>query len=246
MERLQKKIANNSSFSRRKAEQLILDGNVKVNGVTITELGTKVSDSDEIKINNRVLYKEEKVYYLLNKPKGTVSTRSDEKNRKTVVDVILEKENIKKPNIYPVGRLDYNTTGVLLLTNDGELTNLLTHPRNNVEKTYIAKVQGEQLSKLKIINLKFGIEIDGYKTKPCKVNILKHNFKSNTYIVKLVIHEGKNHQVKKMFQAIGGKVVELKRSEFSFLNTDGLKVGEFRELTFKEVKKLYGETTYEK
>ncbi len=246
MERLQKKIANNSSFSRRKAEQLILDGNVKVNDVTVTELGTKVSDSDEIKVNNRVLYKEEKVYYLLNKPKGTVSTRSDEKNRKTVVDVILEKENIKKPNIYPVGRLDYNTTGVLLLTNDGELTNLLTHPRNNVEKTYIAKVQGEQLNKLNIINLKYGIEIDGYKTKPCKVNILKHTFKSNTYIVKLVIHEGKNHQVKKMFQAIGGKVVDLKRSEFAFLNTDGLKVGEFRELTFKEVKKLYGEITYEK
>ncbi len=236
MERLQKKIANNSSYSRRKAEELILDGNVKVNGVTITELGTKVSDSDEITINNKVLYKEEKVYYLLNKPKGTVSTCSDEKDRRTVVDIIKEKEN---SNVYPVGRLDFNTTGLLILTNDGELANFLMHPRNKINKTYVAKVKGTT-NKQDILSLENGVIIDGQKTSPAKVQILKLNSKSDIAKVSLTIYEGRNHQVKKMFESIGGKVLELKRSDYGFLTTEGLKVGDFRRLTIKEVKKLYG------
>lgn len=240
MERLQKKIANNSTYSRRKAEELILAGNVKVNDSIVRELGTKVQDSDEIKINNKILFKEEKVYFLLNKPKGVISSKEDERKRPTVVDIILNKQENKYLNIYPVGRLDYNTTGLLLLTNDGDLTNLLTHPKHHINKTYIAKVKGDDLNKKDILDLKFGVDLGDFKTSRCKVQIMNINFKTNTYKVKLVIHEGKNHQVKRMFEAIGGKVIDLKRSEYSFLNLDGLKSGEYRELTIKEVKQLYG------
>lgn len=236
MERLQKKIANNSSYSRRKAEELILDGQVKVNGKIIRELGTKVSETDEISINNKVLFKEEKVYYLLNKPKGVVSTCSDEKGRKTVVDIIKEKEN---DNIYPVGRLDFNTTGVLILTNDGELANFLMHPRNKINKTYVAKIKGTT-NKQDILSLENGVLVDGVKTAPAKVQILKLNSRSEIAKIALTIYEGKNHQVKKMVESIGGKVLDLKRTEYSFLDTDGLKIGDYRKLSIKEVKKLYG------
>ena len=137
MERLQKVIANNGYCSRRKAEELIQNGNVKVNGNIITELGVKVSDKDEITINGNVLNKEQKEYYLLYKPRGIITSTKDEKNRKTVVDLIPT-----KTRIYPVGRLDYDTSGILLLTNDGALTNALIHPSNMIDKVYVAKVKG--------------------------------------------------------------------------------------------------------
>ncbi len=238
MERLQKRISNNSKYSRRKAESLILEGQVKVNGKVVLELGTKVSDDDEIQIGNKVLYIEEKVYYLLNKPKGVVSTCSDEKNRPTVIDLIKDKV---QDNVYPVGRLDYNTTGVLILTNDGELANFLMHPRNKIGKTYVAKVKG-YMNREDILNLSKGIEIDGYKTSRSKVKILRYNPKAEISKVRLTIYEGKNHQVKKMFEAIGGKVVDLKRIEYGILNLDDLKVGAYRKITTKEVKQLYGIT----
>ena len=234
MERLQKVIANYGYCSRREAEKLIETNHVAVNGEIVNQLGTKVSEKDIIEIDGERINKEQKEYYLLYKPRGVVSTAKDDKNRKTVVDII--KTNAR---IYPVGRLDYDTTGVLLLTNDGELSNMLTHPKNNVEKIYIAKVKGIfDVAALKILSN--GVIIDGYKTAKAKVKIRKADKKTNTSIVEIRIHEGKNHQVKKMFEAVGFEVIKLKREVFAYLTLGSLNAGEYRKLTIKEVKQLYG------
>jgi 23S rRNA pseudouridine2605 synthase len=234
MERIQKVIASSGYTSRRKAEELIKKGQVYVNG-ELAVLGMQVSPKDEIKVEGNTIAKEEKEYYLLYKPHGVVTTTSDDKHRKTVVDLI---ETNKR--IYPVGRLDYDTTGVLLLTNDGELTNILTHPRNNIEKTYVAKVEGI-VSYEKLRQLKTGVVIEGQKTAPAKARIIKFDKANLTTIVELTIHEGKNHQVKNMFEALGYVIIKLKREKESFLDLKGLQAGEYRMLTPKEVKKLYGE-----
>ena len=234
MERLQKVIANSGYCSRREAEKLIVSGRVSVNNKIITELGTKVSDNDEISIDGVKLSKEQKEYYLLYKPRGVVSTSHDDKGRKTVVDLINT-----NARIYPVGRLDYDTTGVLLLTNDGELSNLLTHPKNNVDKIYIAKIKGI-LDVGSIKKLENGLIIDGYKTSKARVKVRRIDKKNNTSIVQITIHEGKNHQVKKMFEAVGHEVLKLKREVFAFFTTGDLNAGEYRRLTIKEVKQLYG------
>lgn len=233
MERLQKVIANSGYCSRRKAEELISAGKVRVNGMVISELGFKVDGNDQIMIDNEVLSREEKEYILLNKPRGVVTTTNDEKNRKTVIDLI----NTNK-RVYPVGRLDYDTTGALLLTNDGELTNLLIHPRNKIDKVYIAKVKGF-FDKESALSMSRGVIIDGVKTARSFVKLKKFDKKSNTSLVEVVIHEGRNHQVKKMFEAIGYTVVKLKRENFAFLNLNGLKSGEYRYLSTHEVKMLY-------
>ena len=236
MERLQKIIAMKGFCSRRKAEELIASGKVKVNGQLVTTMGYKASVNDFITIDGNPLDEvEDKVYYLLNKPRGVVTTSSDEKGRKTVVDLI----NTKK-RIYPVGRLDYDTTGIILLTNDGELTNYLIHPKNKIEKVYVAKLQGI-ITKENLKVLCKGVKIDGYKTSKCKAKILKIDKRKNSSVVELIIHEGKNHQVKKMFNAIGFDVLKLKRESIAFLTLDGVKSVEYRELSIKEVKKLYGE-----
>lgn len=236
MERLQKVIANSGYCSRRKAEEYITLGKVKVNGEIIYELGTKVNEDDFIEIQGTPINKkEDKVYYLLNKPRGVVTTSKDDKNRKTVVDLIKTNKRI-----YPVGRLDYDTTGIILLTNDGELTNYLTHPKNEIEKVYVAKIKG-LITKLDLQKICSGVIIDGFKTSKAKAKILKIDKKNNSSIVELIIHEGKNHQVKKMFEAIGYEVLKLKRESIAFLTLDGVKSGEYRELSIKEVKKLYGE-----
>jgi len=234
MERLQKVIAQTGYCSRRKAEELIKSGKVEVNGKVITEMGVKVNFDDDITIEgNGLSLKEDKVYYIMNKPRGIITSTSDEKSRKTVVDLIEETKRI-----YPVGRLDYDTTGVLLLTNDGELTNLLIHPKNNIEKLYIAKIKGIP-TKEELLKLSRGVVIDGRKTSKSKVKLKKINKKNNVSIVEVVIHEGRNHQVKKMFEAIGYEVIKLKREKFAFLDVNDLKSGEYRELSIKEVKKLY-------
>lgn len=236
MERLQKIIAETGYCSRRKAEELISQGRVTLNGNKVTEMGTKANYDDSILIDgNSVTEKEDKVYYLLNKPRGVVTTTSDDKNRKTVIDLIPTKRRI-----YPVGRLDYDTTGILLLTNDGELTNLLLHPRNEIEKLYIAKLKGI-INREDLAKICSGVIIDGKKTGKAKARIKKIDRKTNTSIVELIIHEGKNHQVKKMFEAINYEVLKLKRESFSFLTLDGINSGEYRELSVKEVKTLYGE-----
>ena len=233
MERLQKYIANSGVASRRKAEELILDGKVKVDGKVVRELGTKVSGSETIEVNGNVLAKEDKVYYLLNKPRGIISSSNDEVGRKTVVDLIEEEKRI-----YPVGRLDYDTTGIIILTNDGEIANLLMHPKNEIEKTYVAKINGILSPKDQMI-LKNGVVIDGVKTSKARVKVKKIDKENNKSIVELTIHEGKNHIVKKMFAALGYDVEKLKRERIAFLDLTGLKSGEYRKLNIKEVKELY-------
>lgn len=233
MERLQKVIAEAGYASRRKAEELIKAGKVYVNGEKITEMGFKVSGNDVIDINGKPLKKEDKEYYLLNKPRGVITTTSDDKNRKVVTDLI---ETTKR--IYPVGRLDYDTTGALILTNDGELTNLLNHPSSQIEKVYLAKIDS-LVEPLRVKKLCNGVMIDGVKTSNCKVRIKKLDKKNNVSYVELTIHEGRNHQVKKMFEAIGYNVIKLKRERYAFLDVKSLKSGEYRKLNLKEVKSLY-------
>jgi len=234
MERLQKVIANSGYTSRRKAEELIRAGKVFVNGEKVVELGTKVSGNDAIMIDGKILsLEEDKVYYLLNKPRGVISSVSDDKERKTVVDLIDTQKRI-----YPIGRLDYDTTGLILLTNDGTLANILMHPKHNAPKKYVAKLNRFfEISDLKL--LEKGIEIDGIKCIPTKVKIKTNNRVKDFSIVELTIVEGRNHIVKNVFMKLGYLVDKLSRIEYAFLNLDGLKSGEYRQLTIKEVKKLY-------
>lgn len=233
MERLQKYLSSCGIASRRKSEELILAGKVKVNGKVVTELGIKVSEKDEVEVENMEVYRKEKEYYLLYKPEKTICSVSDEKGRTTVVDLIETDEKI-----FPVGRLDYDTTGLLLLTNDGELTNKLTHPKGFVEKTYIAKVSGIVTGK-EIHELEEGIELEGVKTKKARAKLKKIDKKNNKTYVELTITEGRNHQVKNMFAALGHKVLKLKRISYAFFDLKGMKIGEYRRLTSKEVKQFY-------
>ena len=233
MERLQKYLSSCGIASRRKSEELILAGKVKVNGKVVTELGIKVSEKDEVEVENMEVYRKEKEYYLLYKPEKTICSVSDEEGRTTVVDLIETDEKI-----FPVGRLDYDTTGLLLLTNDGELTNKLTHPKGFVEKTYIAKVSGIVTGK-EIHELEEGIELEGVKTKKARAKLKKIDKKNNKTYVELTITEGRNHQVKNMFAALGHKVLKLKRISYAFFDLKGMKIGEYRRLTSKEVKQLY-------
>lgn len=234
MERLQKVIANLGYCSRRKAEELISDGKVSVNGNIVTELGTKVKTSDTIEVEGNILDNNKNYeYYILNKPRGVVTTTHDEHDRKTVVDLIDT-----NTRIYPVGRLDYDTTGLLFLTNDGVLANKLMHPSSKIDKTYIAKIEG-MISTISIKKLRSGVIIDGYKTRPARVKVKSVNKKTNKSIVEITISEGKNHQVKKMFKAVGHHVEKLKREKYAIFDIRDLKVGDYRKLTFKEVSILY-------
>ncbi len=234
MERLQKVIANLGYTSRRKAEELITSGKVKVNGVVVTELGTKVKSSDTISVENNILDNNKNYeYYLLYKPREVISSVSDEHHRKTVVDLIDTAERI-----YPVGRLDYDTTGAIILTNDGILANKLMHPSSEIEKKYIAKVSG-LVSGYEIKQLRNGVYIDGKKTAKAKVKLKKYDKKTDKSLVELVIHEGKNHQVKKMFESLHHDVLKLKRETYANLDLTNLKPGEYRKLTNKEVAILY-------
>lgn len=234
MERLQKIIANSGYTSRRKAEELITQGRVYVNGEKVTTLGTKVSYKDTIVIDGKTINKDiPKEYYLLNKPRNYICSLNDEKKRKTVISLIET-----DTRIYPVGRLDYDTTGLLILTNDGELANILMHPSNNIEKKYIAKIEGI-LSIDELKQLKEGILIDGIKCYPKKVRIKNKDLEKNTSIVEISLVEGRNHIVKKIFSAIGHEVIKLKREQYAFLDVKDLQSGEYRTLSLKEIKRLY-------
>ena len=230
MERLQKVIANAGITSRRKAEDLISKGIVEVNGKIIRELGYKVSPSDTIKVNGKKIKTERKVYFLLNKPRGVVSTVEDDKERKTVIDLISCKERI-----YPVGRLDYDTTGVLLLTNDGVFANNLMHPSKKIDKVYVAKINGKMKTE-DFLKLENGIIIDNQKTAPAKVRLKKYDKDKDISYIKITIHEGKNHQVKKMFEVLGYRVLKLKREREFIFGLNGLASGEYRPLTQEEIK----------
>lgn len=229
MERLQKIIAQSGFCSRRAAEKLIIDGKVSVDGKIIRELGAKADINQKIIVDGKILTSNaKKIYLLLNKPRGYVSTAHDDRNRKTIIDLLGENFSER---VYPVGRLDFNSEGLILLTNDGELTNLLIHPRFEVKKTYLAKIFGD-LTEKKLDLLRAGIELDDGLTAPAEIYILEKN------LVEITIHEGRNRQVRRMFAAIGCEVRRLRRIKFANLTLDGVKVGNFRELTPYEVEKL--------
>jgi 23S rRNA pseudouridine2605 synthase len=233
MERLQKVIAQAGIASRRKSEELIKEGKVKVNGKIVTELGTKVSSSDRVEVNQIQIEREAPVYFLLYKPRGVISSVSDDKGRKTVTDFFSD----IKVRIYPVGRLDYDTSGLLILTNDGEFANLLMHPRGEIEKVYVVKIKGIP-TKENLKKLERGIKLEDGKTAPAKVKMISMDKKKNSSIIEIAIHEGKNRQVRRMFEAIGHEVVKLKRERYGSLTLAGLKAGEARELSPHEVKQL--------
>ncbi len=225
MERLQKLISRAGVTSRRDAENLIAAGRVTVDGKVVTELGAKADiEKNKICVDGKPLtFDVEKVYILLNKPRGYVSTAKDERGRKTVLDLV----NISA-RIFPIGRLDLNSEGLLLLTNDGELMNALIHPKFQINKTYIAKVTGA-VTEENLEKLRAGIELDDGLTAPAEIYLL------DAETVQITIHEGRNRQIRRMFAAIGCDVKRLKRIAFAGLTLDGVKVGKFRYLTRAEV-----------
>lgn len=229
--RLQKYLAEAGVASRRKCEEYILQGKVEVNGKIITELGTKVTPNDVVKYNGRIIEpEEEKVYILLNKPIGYVTTAHEQFGRDKVLDLI----KINK-RVVPVGRLDMYTSGALILTNDGELVNKLTHPKNEIEKTYNVTLKGKVLEQ-DIEQLKNGVKIDNdYITKPAKVKILKIDEEKDISRIQIIIHEGKNRQVRKMCEAINKKVLALHRSKIGKIDVKDLKLGQWKLLSLKEI-----------
>lgn len=234
MERLQKVIAGYGYTSRRKAEDLIKKGKVTVNDKIVTELGTKVDSKDIISIDGVVINKDVRhEYYILNKPRSVVSSVTDDHDRITVTDLINT-----DARIYPIGRLDYDTTGVILLTNDGNFANTLMHPSFEIEKTYIAKLN-KILTSEDFNKLKKGIYINGRKVDIRKFKVKKKDSEKNTMYVEITIVEGRNHIVKKLFEELHVDVLKLSRIGYGFLNVDDLKSGEYRQLTIKEIKKLY-------
>ena len=233
MERLQKLIAQSGYCSRRKAEELITDGRVKVNGKIVNELGAKASIEDIIMVDNKKINFESKIYILMNKPRNVVCSASDDRGRKTVIDLI---DNVNE-RIYPIGRLDYDTTGVLLLTNDGDLTNKLIHPSKEINKTYRVTIEGYP-SEEQLERIRKGIKLDGVLTSPALVEVVKVNKEKRKSIINITIHEGKNHQVKRMFATVGLNVTKLNRIEFAGFRVGGLKEGQYRLLNEKEISEL--------
>lgn len=232
-ERLQKVIAQSGVTSRRKAEELIVAGKVKVNGKVITELGTKVSSDDRIEVEGVELVKEPPVYYLFYKPRGVISSVKDDKGRKVVTDFFPEIDE----RIYPIGRLDYDTSGILLLTNDGEFANLVMHPKHGVEKVYVAKIKGIP-SKVELARLRKGVKDKNEILKAIRYQVISTDKKKNTTILELTLREGKNRHVRRMMEQLGYPVVKLKREKYGLLTLDGLRVGEYRTLNPKEVKQM--------
>lgn len=230
--RLQKYLAHCGVASRRKAEELIKEGKVKVNGKTVTEMGVVVDRRDRVEVGGkRVSLEKEKVYIMLHKPRGYVTTASDPEGRRTVLSLI---KGVNE-RVYPVGRLDYDTSGLLLLTNDGELANRMMHPRYETFKVYIATVEGFP-SENALDKLTGGIYIDGYKTAPAIIKVLE-KYKDRTKL-EITIHEGRNRQIRKMCEAVGHPVIRLKRIAYASLELGGLKPGEWRYLTESERKQL--------
>ena len=232
MERLQKVMAHAGVASRRKSEEIIAEGRVKVNGEIVEEMGFKVNpEQDEIVVDGEVIREEKKRYILLNKPEGYITTVSDPEGRPTVMDLIPD----LKQRLYPAGRLDYDSSGLRLMTNDGDLTYKLTHPKKEVDKKYRVLVQGK-LSQEDFEKFEAGMIIDGQKTAPAKISNM--NYKDEQTQFDIVIHEGRNRQVRRMVKIVGFSVISLKRIAFAFLTLKGVKEGEFRYLSDQEVDKL--------
>jgi 23S rRNA pseudouridine2605 synthase len=234
MERLQKIIAQAGVASRRKAEELILAGRVTVDGVVIDTLGFKAKKGSEVCVDGKKLDGEDKVYYVMYKPKKVICTLNDEHDRNTVVNLMKDVPQ----RIFPVGRLDYDTTGVLILTNDGDFANAMTHPRYHLAKTYEVHIDGV-LTTPQIKNLEHGIQLDdGTLTLPAKVWITHKDFGRKTTDFDLTIKEGKNHQVKRMVEALGYEVTRLHRKSFAFIKVNDMVPGQYRRLKPFEVKQL--------
>ena len=233
--RLQKYMAQCGVASRRGAEELIRSGRIKVNGIIVTEMGVQVSDNDRVEVDGRLIRREERlVYILLNKPSGFVTTVTDPQGRPTVMSLIKGVEE----RIYPVGRLDYDTTGLLILTNDGDFTYQNTHPGHEITKTYVAEVFGIP-SNDALRSLREGVLIDGRSTFPADVQVVETKIKST--VLKIVIHEGRNRQIKRMCEAVGHDVLRLKRSAVGKLKLGDLKLGQWRYMSPQEVKLVRGE-----
>ena len=235
LERLQKVMSQAGIASRRESEKIIQSGRVTVNGKVVTELGTKVMPgNDKIMVDGKRIEGQKFVYILLYKPKAVLTTLNDPLDRKTVASLVSDIPQ----RIYPVGRLDYNTEGLLLLTNDGALTNSLIHPSKKINKTYIAKVSGQPLQE-KIDLLRVGIELEDGKTAPAIIDFVEYDRDKDLTSLRVTIHEGKNRQIRRMFEAIGSDVKQLKRIKFAFLTLDGVKRGSYRHLLASEVEALH-------
>lgn len=227
--RLNKYIAQAGVCSRRKADELIANGNVKVNGASVREMGYQVEDGDVVSVNGKEIAADSrKVYVAVNKPLGYITSMDDDKDRATVAELVSDIPE----RLFPVGRLDYNTTGLLIMTNDGDLTYTLTHPKHEVTKTYVATVAGV-MSDARINKLRKGVDIGGFVTSPARVKVLKQNPRSA--VVEIGIHEGKNRQVRKMFAAVGNKVQSLERVAIGELKLGRLMTGHYRKLTREEI-----------
>ncbi|WP_160691473.1 pseudouridine synthase [Clostridium sp. C2-6-12] len=228
-ERLQKYMASCGVASRRKCEEIILAGKVKVNGVLVNEVGIKIDPSkDKVEYEGKIISKEEKkVYIMLNKPEGYISSVKDEKDRKTILDIVKVEERI-----YPIGRLDYDSSGLLLLTNDGEIYNKIIHPRVEIIKKYIAVVKGE-ITEKDIKKFEIGIDIGGYITAPAELKVISYDKKVST--IEIGIHEGKNRQIRKMCAVLNHEVLSLKRIAIGEIKLGYLKRGEYRELNDEEI-----------
>ena len=230
--RINKYIADAGICSRRKADELISNGNVKINGLTVKELGVDVAEGDVVEVNGSVIEAgRRKVYVAVNKPAGVITSMDDDRERETVADIVADIPE----RLFPVGRLDYNTTGLLIMTNDGQLTYTLTHPKHEVYKTYVAKVEGV-LSGARAAKLRRGVDIGGFVTSPARVKVLKQM--PRYAVVEISIGEGKNRQVRKMFAAVGNKVRELKRTQIGEIRLGRLKEGHYRKLTREEIEYL--------
>ncbi len=230
--RINKYIAQAGICSRRKADELIANGNVKINGAALKEPGYEVADGDRVEVNGKLISAQQKPEYVhINMPLGKVATASVDKERLTVMDVVADID----ARLFPVGRLDYNTSGALIMTNDGELAYRLTHPKHEVYKTYRARVAGI-LSNEKVARLRKGVDIGGFVTSRAKVNVIKGT--QHSTIVEIAIHEGKNRQVRKMFSAVGNPVQELERVAIGEIRLGHLKPGHYRKLTREEIEYL--------
>src|SRR5690625_4143483 len=232
-ERLQKVIAQSGLTSRRKAEQLILAGKVKVNNKVVTTLGVKVSPEDEITVNNIAIEKEESVYYLFNKPREVISSLADDKGRAVITDYLSDIET----RVFSIGRLEYQTSGLLLLTNDGEFANLLMHPRYGVEKVYVAKVRGVA-TKQDLQRMIKGVKDKGEVLKAVRYKILSVDPKKKSSIIQITLREGKYRHIRRMMEQLGYPVIRLTRERYGMLTLNGVPSGQYRPLTPHEVKQL--------
>ena len=231
--RLQKYMADAGVASRRKSEELITSGFVKVNGKVVTELGYKVGKNDIVEYKNKILENKEHIYYILNKPAGVLTSTFDKEGKKTVIDLIDTKERI-----YPIGRLNYNVSGAVILTNDGELANKLTKKSSSIPKIYHVRIKG-LLTQTTFNKLYKGFKVGDNKYENLDVELVEVDNKAQSSLIKLTLSDSKNNDIYKIFEALGYEIKKIKRIEFAGISVEGLSTGEYRSLKIHEIKRLY-------